>query len=94
MIQTIEFENALRVQELNLKLKECNNLRESDILINEIDTLDSVLGRLSDLKYGEKAPAIEIAEANQKYKQANRLRKQIIQIQDLESEINAKIQLS
>jgi hypothetical protein len=96
MIQTIEFENALqeRVQELKLKLKECNNLRESDILINEIDTLDSVLGRLSDLKYGEKAPAIEIAEANQNYKQANRLRKQIIKIQDLESEINAKIQLS
>jgi hypothetical protein len=96
MIQTIEFENALqeRVQELKLKLKECNNLRESDILINEIDTLDSVLGRLSDLKYGEKAPAIAIAEANQNYKQANRLRKQIIKIQDLESEINAKIQLS
>jgi hypothetical protein len=93
MIQTIEFENALqeRVQELNLKLKECNNLRELDILINEIDTLDSVLGRLSDLKYGGKAPAIEIAEANQNYKQTNRLRKQIIKIQDLESEINAKI---
>ena len=71
-----------------------HNLLESDILINEIDTLDSVLGRLSDLKYGEKAPAIEIAEANQNYKQANRLRKQIIKIQDLESEINAKIQLS
>jgi hypothetical protein len=35
----IEFENRLqcRVQELNLKLKESNNLRESDILINEID---------------------------------------------------------
>jgi hypothetical protein len=28
-----------RVQELNLKLKESNNLRELDILINEIDTL-------------------------------------------------------
>ena len=41
MMQTIEFENTLqeRVQELNLKLKESNNLRESDILINEIDTL-------------------------------------------------------
>lgn len=48
-----------------------HNLLESDILINEIDTLDSVLGRLSDLKYGEKVPAIEIAEANQNYKQAN-----------------------
>ena len=54
MMETIEFENSLqeRVQELNLKLKDCNNLRESDILINEIDTLESILGRLSDLKYG------------------------------------------
>ncbi len=54
MMETIEFENSLqeRVQELNLKLKDCNNLRESDILINEIDTLESILWRLSDLKYG------------------------------------------
>ena len=54
MMETIEFENTLqeRVQELNLKLKDSNNLRESDILINEIDTLESILGRLSDLKYG------------------------------------------
>jgi hypothetical protein len=44
MMQTIEFENTLqeRAQELNLTLKESNNLRESDILINEIDTLESV----------------------------------------------------
>jgi hypothetical protein len=37
----IEFENSLqeRIQELNSKLKDCDNLRESDILINEIDTL-------------------------------------------------------
>jgi hypothetical protein len=36
---TVEFENILnkRIEELNLKLKESNNLRESDILINEID---------------------------------------------------------
>ena len=48
MIDTIEFENTLqtRVQDLNLKLKDSNSLRESDILINEIDTLESVLGRL------------------------------------------------
>jgi hypothetical protein len=45
-METVEFENMLqeRVQELNLKLKESNNLRESDILINEIDTLESILG--------------------------------------------------
>ena len=36
---TVEVENILnkRIEELNLKLKESNNLRESDILINEID---------------------------------------------------------
>jgi hypothetical protein len=51
-----------------LKLKDSNDLRESDILINEIDTLESVLGRLSDLKYGEKARPIEVAEANHNYK--------------------------
>jgi hypothetical protein len=52
----IEFENVLRnrVQELNLKLKDSNNLRESDSLINEIDTLESILGRLADLKYGNR----------------------------------------
>jgi hypothetical protein len=94
MMQTIEFENPLqeRVQELNLKLEDSNNLRESDILINEIDTLESVLGRLLDLKYGDKTRAIEIAEANNDYHQANRLRKQLIKIQDVESEISLQIQ--
>lgn len=94
MIDTIEFENRVqeRVQELNFKLKDSNNLRESDILINEIDTLESILGRLSDLKYGDKVRAIEMAEANNNYQQANRLRKQLIRVQDTESEISAQIQ--
>jgi hypothetical protein len=88
----VEFENTLqeRVQELNLKLKECNNLRESDILINEIDTLECTLGHLSDLKYGDRVRAIEIAEANNNYQHANRLRKQIIKMQDTESEISSQ----
>jgi hypothetical protein len=92
LADTIEFENTLqtREKELNLRLKDCNNLRESDILINEIDTLESVLGRLSDLKYGDKARAREIAEANNDFQQANRLRKQIIKIQDIEDEISAQ----
>jgi hypothetical protein len=49
LTDTIEFEDTLneRIEELNLKLKESNNLRGSDILINEIDTLESVLARLS-----------------------------------------------
>jgi transcriptional regulator of heat shock response len=88
----IEFENILhnRIEELNLKLKESNNLRESDILINEIDTLESVLGHLADLKYGDKARAIEIAEANNDFRQSIRLRKQLNKIQDLEDEISAQ----
>jgi hypothetical protein len=94
MMQTIEFENNLqeRVQELNLKLKDSNNLRESDVLINEIDTIESILGRLADLKYGDKARAIEIAEACNDYQQANRIRKELIKFQDMESEISAQIQ--
>jgi len=94
MMQTIEFENTLqeRVQDLNLKLKDSNNLRESDILINEIDTLESILGRLSDLKYGDKMRAIETAEADSNFRQARRLRDQINKIQDMESEISAQIE--
>lgn len=90
----IEFENALqnRVQELNLKLKESNNLRESDIIINEIDTLESILGRLADLKYGNRVRAMEIAEANQDFRRVIQLRKQINKMQDLESEISEQIQ--
>ena len=93
MMQTIEFENTPqeRVQQLNLELKDSNNLRESDILINEIDTFESVLGRLSDLKYGDKVLAIEIAEASNDYQQVNRLRKQLSKIQELESEISAQV---
>jgi hypothetical protein len=90
LADVLKFENILkkRIEELNIKLKESNNLRESDILINEIDTLDSVLGRLMDLKYGEKTRAIEISEASQDFRRASRLRKQIIKIQDLEDEIS------
>ena len=88
----IEFENTLqsRIQELNLRLKDSNNLSESDILTNEIDLLESILERLSDFKYGDKARAIEIAEANNDFKQDIRLRKQIIKIQDTEDEISAQ----
>ena len=95
-MDTIEFQNALqeRVEELNLKLKDSNNLRESDILINEIDTLESILGRLSDLKYGAETRAIEVANANYDFKQANRLRKQLIKIQDTEDEISAQCSIT
>ena len=89
MVDTIEFEDTLqeRVEKLKLKLKECNNLRQSDFLMSE-----SILGRFMDLKYGDKGRAIEIAEANNDFRQASRLRKQLNKIQDLESEISAQIQ--
>ena len=88
----IEFENTLqsRIQELNFKLKESNSLRESDFLINEIDTLESILGRLADLKYGNRVRDMEIAEVNHDFRWAIQLRKQINKIQDLEEEISAQ----
>ena len=93
MMETIEFENSLqeRVQGLNLKLKD---LRESDVLINEIDTLESILGRLSDLKYGAETQAIEVANANYDFKRANRLRKKLIKFQDTEDEISAQCSIT
>jgi len=63
---TNKFVNMLheKIQELEIELEESNSLIESDIIINEIETLKSVLYSLSDLKYGNKKPIIEIAEAD------------------------------
>jgi hypothetical protein len=92
MMQIIKFENTLqeRIQELKLKLKDSDDLHESDILINEIDTIESTLGRLMDLKYDEKAQAIEISEANHDFKRASRIRKQFVKMYDTEEEIRAQ----
>jgi hypothetical protein len=90
---TIKFENMLheKIQELEIELEESINLRESDILINEIDTLKSVLGHLPDLKYDDKTRATEIVEDNNKFQHVKHLREKLIQIQDMKSEINAQI---
>ena len=61
-------------------------------MINEIDTLESILGRLTDLKHGNRVRAMEIAESDHDFRRAIRLRKQINKLQDLESEISAQIQ--
>ncbi len=92
IMDTIEFENVLqeRIQELNFKLKNSSHLRRSDFLINEIDVLQGILGRLSDLKYGAETQAIEIANADNDFKHANRLRKKLIKIQDTKNEISAQ----
>lgn len=90
MMDVIEFENTLqeRVQNLKLNLKDCNSLRASDILINEIDIFESILGRLIDLKYGAETRAIEVANVSNNLKQANCLRKQLFKIKDTEDEIS------
>jgi hypothetical protein len=90
----VEFENILgeRIQELNLRLKDSDTLRASDILINEIDTLECVLGHLSDLKYGDMTMAIEIAEAKKNFNQAKLLREELCNIHDTESKIAAQMQ--
>jgi hypothetical protein len=62
-------------------------------LINEIDASESILGRLSDLKYGEKERVIERAEANNDFKRAIRLRKQLNKMHNMESEISVLIQI-
>jgi hypothetical protein len=93
LTEMVKFESILkaRIEELNVKLKNFK-LRESDILVNEIDTLESILGRLSDLKYGDIARAIEIAEANKNLKQVKRLREELCDIHDMESEIGVLMQ--
>lgn len=49
---------------LNLKLKVYDDLRESDILVNEIDTPECILGHMSDLKYGDKVKPTDIIHEN------------------------------
>jgi hypothetical protein len=90
----VKFESILKekIEELNVKLKDSNSLQKPDILTNEIDTLDCVLGHLSNLKYGDMTRAIEIAEANKNFKQARHLREELCDIHDVESEISVNIQ--
>jgi hypothetical protein len=54
LVDTIKFAKTFDkgIQELNLKLNDSNNLSKSNILVNNIDTLECNMGRLSDLKYG------------------------------------------
>jgi len=92
---TKEFENTLhdKIQELEIELGDSNTAREKEILINEIDTLQCVLGHLLNLKSdSDETRAMDIVEANNNYQQTNRLRKQLIKIPDVESEISAQIQ--
>ena len=65
LADTIELEKTffIGIDELKLKLKVSNNLSKSDILINNIDTHECIVGRLSDLKYGDKTRDLEISES-------------------------------
>jgi hypothetical protein len=84
MMDMIEFENLVqeRIEELSIRMNNSNNSRESDLLKNETEVLECILGRLMDLKYGAETQAIEVANAQNDFKRANHLRKQLIKIQD------------
>ena len=51
---TKKFENMLhdKIQELKLELGDSNTALEKEVLVNEIDTLQCVLGHLFNLKSG------------------------------------------
>jgi hypothetical protein len=51
---TKKFENMLhdKIQELKIALGDSNTAREKEVLVNEIDTLQCVLGHLFNLKSG------------------------------------------
>ena len=54
-----------KIQELKIELGDSNTAWEKEVLVNEIDTLQCVLGHLFNLKSGgDDTQAIEIAEAN------------------------------
>jgi hypothetical protein len=92
---TKEFENTLhdKIQELEIELGDSNTAREKEVLVNEIDTLECVLGHLFNLKSdSDETRAMGIVEANNNYQQTNRLRKQLIKIQDVASEISTQVQ--
>jgi hypothetical protein len=84
MMDMIEFENLVqeRIEELSIRMNNSNNSRESDLLKNETEVLECILGRLMDLKYGAETQAIEVANAQNDFKRANHLRKQLIKIHD------------
>jgi hypothetical protein len=60
-----KFENMLhdKIQEIEIELENSNTAREKEVLVNEIDTLECVLGHLDNLKVhdDDKIQAIEIA---------------------------------
>jgi len=52
-----------KIQEIEIELENSNTAREEEVLVNEIDTLECVLGHLDNLKVhdDDKIQAIEIA---------------------------------
>ena len=77
LVDTIKFAKTFEkgIDELKLNLNDSNNLSKSDILINNIDTHECIVGRLYDLKYGDKTRNLEISEAYYDFKHAILLRK-------------------
>ena len=89
---TRKFENMVhdKIQELEVKLEDVNSLREKEVLRNEIENLNCVLGHLFNLRSDcDEAHTIEIREVNSNFQQTNHERKQLIK-----TEINAQTRLS
>ena len=88
---TKKFENMIhdKIQELETELEDSNTVREKEVLLNQVRTLQRVLGHLFKLKSGvdDELLTIGAVETNSHYQQANRL-KQLNKIQDLKGEIS------
>ena len=92
LADTRKFENMVhdKIQELQIELEDENSVREKEVLRNEIENLNCVLGHLFNLRSdGDEARTIEIREANSNFQQTNHERKELTK-----TEINAQIQLS
>ena len=65
-----------KIQELEVELEDANSVREKDVLRNEIENLNCVLGHLFNLRSdGDEARTIEIREVNSNFQQTNHERK-------------------
>lgn len=62
----MKFENMLheKIQEREIEQEESYSLRESDILMHEIETLKCILGYMTKLKYSDQTQTKEIMGTN------------------------------
>jgi len=88
----MKFENMLheKIQEREIEQEESYSLRESDILMHEIETLKCILGYMTKLKYSDQTQTKEIIGTNNNNFQYSKcLSGQLNKVQDAESKISA-----